>query len=93
MDTLNEYYPLYPLNPDKIGLSESDVSDNENYVDKVLARKRIKKLDFDDFCTVHSDDIWYLWNTIHEFAYYAHTDLLGRLDFPKFCTICYENSS
>ena len=82
MDLLNDYNPIYPPNPET--KSESD----EEYIDKLLKRKR--KLNFDDFCLVHSDDLWYLWCTIKEMTVYS--GLLDRLDYPSFCSMCYENS-
>ena len=56
MDVLNDYYPLYPENPDTAGLSESELSENQEHIETLErlngGRKRKKPLHFDDFCLV-----------------------------------------
>ena len=89
MDILNEYYPLYPDNPANEGLSDSDLEENRNYVEKI---KKRKKINFDDFCALHSDDLWYLWCIINEFTNTNNLDLLNKIDYPSFCSMCYENT-
>lgn len=91
MDTLNDYYPLYPDNPAHEGLSESELEENHNYIEKIKDRK--KPIHFDDFCMLHSDDLWYLWCIINEFTQTNVSTLLNKMDYPSFCDMCYKNSS
>jgi hypothetical protein len=97
MDVLNDYYPLYPENPDTAGLSESELSENQEHIETLErlngGRKRKKPLHFDDFCLVHSDTLWYLWCMINEFTQTHCSPLLNRMDYPKFCSVCYDNST
>ena len=90
MDILNEYYPLYPDNPANEGLSDSDIEENRKYAEKI---KKRKKINFDDFCAVHSDDLWYLWCIINEFTNTNNLSLLNKIDYPSFCSMCYENTN
>ena len=93
MDILNEYYPLYPSNPDSE--AESDQSETDIYKEKILNLRLTKKrkLNFDDFCTIYSDEIWHLWNIIEDYKYHSFNSILDKFDFPKFCSVCYDNSS
>ena len=97
MDTLNDYYPIYPQNPDNACLSDSDISENKEYCENLKNlnenRKRKRTLAFDDFCLIHTDDLWYLWCMIKEFTYNSNSILLSNLEFHSFCAMCYENSS
>ena len=97
MDTLNDYYPLYPQNPDNAGLSDSEISENSDYATRLNCinnlKKRKKPLKFDDFCLVHSDDLWYLWCIINEFTDTNNCILLNKLTYSSFCSMCYENST
>jgi len=91
MDTLNEFYPLYPPNPDTEHLTPEELELNKNLISRAEFRKRKRPLHFDDFCTIHSDDLWYLWCTITEFT--NGSCMLNKLTYAKFCAICFENSS
>jgi hypothetical protein len=95
MDILNDYYPLYPENPETSSLSESDIEENDKYISKLdsinNSRKRKKNLSFNDFCTKHSDNMWYIWCIINDYS--QGTGLLDNLDYPAFCALCYENST
>ena len=45
MDILNEYYPLYSENPANIGSDESEMSENNEYIqqlEKINDRKKRK---------------------------------------------------
>ena len=84
MDILNDLYPLYPENPDPAHYTEHE---------QELSNKRKKELTFDDYCAVHSDDIWYLWCMVQEFRQTSNNSLLDTLDYATFCSLCYENSS
>jgi len=88
MDILNEYYPLYPENPDDFSSDE-----DRDYIVNQLSEKRTKPLIFDDFCMIHSDDLWYMWCIIQEFVDTNSLNLLDRMDYAKFCSMCYENST
>ena len=90
MDYFNDIYPLYPPNPDTNGLSDTDISENNEYKEKINTRKRKRRINFDDFCMLYSDDLWYLWSTINEYSFYS--GLLNKLDYPTFCSVCYENT-
>jgi hypothetical protein len=90
MDYFNDLYPIYPPNPDKNALSDSDASER-NEKNEILTRSRKrKKISFDDFCAVHSNDLWYLWCMIEEYNIY--TRLLNRMNYADFCVVCYENT-
>jgi hypothetical protein len=95
MDTLNDYYPLYAQNPETAGLSDSEISDNNIHVERITelnhTRKRRRNYTFDDFCLIHSDDLWYLWCIIKEFT--NNSVILDRLEYHSFCSMCYENST
>ena len=97
MDTLNDYYPLYPQNPDKADLSETESSENDEYTSKLKSlnagRKRKKEYSFDDFCLIHSDNLWYMWCIINEFTDTNKCILLNRMNYPMFCAMCYGNST
>ena len=92
MDILNDYYPLYPENPDKA--SDSEISENNEYISKLYSinnsKKRKKNLKFDDFCLKYSDDLWYLWCIISEFT--NNGNILANMEYSSFCSMCYENS-
>jgi len=95
MDILNDYYPMCPANPDTYELSESEISENNEHINRLDtlngSRKRKKNLVFDDFCLKYSDDLWYLWCTIKEFT--NSGSILARMDYPLFCSMCYDNSN
>ena len=97
MDVLNDFYPLYPPNPETSSLSDSEISDNQNYLtelERINARKKHKNmLVYDDFCLKHSDNLWYLWCTINEFTDTNNILLLDKLDYSSFCDMCYNNST
>ena len=40
MDVLNDFYPLYPPNPETSSLSDSEISDNQNYLTELERIKR-----------------------------------------------------
>ena len=88
MDIFNDLYPLYPENPETTNLSETEEQERSSLVN--LGKKR-KRLYFDDYCAVYSDDLWHLWCIIEDFK--KGSDLLDCLDFSAFCSVCYENSS
>jgi hypothetical protein len=94
MDVLNDYLPLYPPNPDIQDLSESEISENEHYVQKLVnintSKKRKKKYCIEDWCMVYSDELWHLWCIITEFK--KDSNLLDKMDYPLFCDMCYHNS-
>ena len=91
MDILNEYYPLYPENPEPV---RSD-SDESVYIEKLenlnINRKRKKILVFDDFCLKYNDEMWYIWCIIKDYS--IQSNLLNKLTFASFCDICYQNST
>ena len=97
MDTLNDYYPIYPQNPDNACLSDSDISENKEYCENLKNlnenRKRKRTLTFDDFCLIHTDDLWYLWCVIQETIFINNSALLDRVDYPTFCEWVYRNST
>ena len=95
MDILNSHLPAYPPNPVNADLSESEISENEEYVNKLkklnIYRKRKKEYTFDDWSMIYSSDLWDLWCTINEFK--KNSNLLDKMDFSSFCSMCYENST
>jgi len=90
MDLLNDYHPLYEENP----YASTDTED-EKYIEKLDSinnnRKRKKNLTFDDYCIKYSDELWHLWSIIDDFK--KNSNLLNRLDYACFCSVCYENST
>ena len=93
MDTLNDYYPLYPPNPEKEHLNNEDLEETNNYIDHMNGLKRKRQFCFDDWNLKYSDDLWYLWCMINEFTDTSSLNLLDTLSFANFCTLCFENSS
>ena len=91
MDYFNDLNPIYPPNPDTVGLSDSDVSERNDIIEKIYLRKRKRRVNFDDFCTLYSDELWHLWCVIQENSIYS--GLLNKLSYPTFCSTCYENTS
>ena len=91
MDTLNDYYPLYPPNPDKDDLSDSEVSEREEYIKTLTKINGNRQLTFDDWCLKYSDDIWYMWCNVKDNA--NGLPLLNRMDYASFCSMVYDNSS
>jgi len=94
MDVLNDYIHATP-NPAIDNLSDSELSENEQYVSKLKNlndnRRKRKGYSFDDWCLVYSDELWYLWGIILEFK--KGSSVLDTLDYPGFCDMCYQNSS
>ena len=95
MDILNDILKVYPQNPLTAGLSESELSENEEYIGKLKKinerRKRKKKFTFDDWCMSNSDDLWNLWCIVEAFR--QNSNVLDKLCYPAFCSMCYENST
>ena len=91
MDLLNDYHPIYPENPETSSLSESDVEENKKHVELYNRILRKKKVSFEDFCTRHSDDMWYIWCIINDYS--QTSGIFDRLTYPKLCELCYENST
>ena len=83
MDILNDYYPLYPENPEKA--SDSEISENNEYIAKLdsinNSRKRKKNLNVDDFCLKYSDDLWYLWCIISDYT--KNGNILANMEYSS----------
>ena len=94
MDTLNDAIHVIP-NPATEYLSDTEISENNDYVEKLKTinnnRRKRKFYTFDDWCLVYSDDLWHLWGIISEFKKGSY--ILEYLDYPRFCSMCYQNSS
>ena len=91
MDTLNDYYPLYPSNPEKDDLSDSELSEREEYIRTLTERGGNRQLTFDDWNMKYSDDTWYMWCNLKEYT--EGSKLLTKMDYASFCSFAYENSS
>jgi hypothetical protein len=91
MDILNDYYPIYSENQETSSLSESDVEETKKHIDLYNRISKKKRLSFDDFCTMYSDDIWYIWCIIKDYS--QTSGIFDKLDYPKLCEMCYENST
>ena len=95
MDLLNDYTPVYSQNPANIDLSDSEISENERYADKLVSlnqnRKRKKEYTFDDWCMINSSDLWNVWCIIEEFK--KGSIVLDNMDYSSFCDMCYQNST
>ena len=93
MDILNDYYPLHPPKPESVTDTDETLEDYEHIkkLDDINNRKKRKKIfTLDDFCIKYNDEMWYIWNIIHD---YSISGLLDRLTFSEFCEVCYKNSS
>jgi hypothetical protein len=90
MNRFDDYYPLYEQNPAIEGMSDSELDERNEYINKL--GKRQKNMTFDDWGVLYSDDLWYLWNIINEFTEINHSNLLCNMDYYNFCSMCYENS-
>jgi hypothetical protein len=91
MDILNDYYPLYPYNPDTANLSDSELSEREEYINTLTNSRR--RLTFDDWCLVYSDELWYMWCMLKEHTTYNILPIFNRMDYGSFCHMAYENST
>jgi len=91
MDLLNDYHPIYPENPETGSLSESDIEENKKHIELYDRVRRRKKTSLNDFCVKYSDDMWYIWCIIKDYS--ETSGILDKLDYPKFCALCYENST
>ena len=90
MDILNDYCIVNEPNPDHLGLNETQINEQRDY--SYNLRKRKRNLNYEDFCLVHSDDLWFLWNTIKQFSVSSYSFLLNELDYTTFCEVCYNNT-
>ena len=93
MDILNDYYPLFPENPDKEGLSDSELSDREQYIQTLTSINGNKQLTFDDWSMKYSDDTWYMWCMLKDYTAPAGLRLLNVMDYSSFCSMVYEGST
>jgi hypothetical protein len=97
MDLLNDYHPIYPPNPDKENLSESEISENEQYVNTLLrikgSKKNKKGMSFDDWCMVYSDQLWHMWSVLSDIRETGNYNIFDILTYASFCSMTYENSS
>ena len=91
MDLLNDYYPLCQANPDTSELSDSELSEREEYIRTLTKRSGNRKLTFDDWNIKYSDDLWYMWCNLKEYT--EGTKLLNKMEYHSFCSMVYENSS
>jgi len=95
MDRFNDVW--HPENPEKQMLSDSEASENELYLhnlqDLNTQRRRKKEYSIDDWCMIFSDDLWYLWCIVSDYTKHGNTNILDRMDYSSFCSMCYENSS
>jgi hypothetical protein len=95
MDILNDLLHSNPPNPLNEYLSDSEISENEEYIGKLKKinerKKRKHYFTFDDWSMLYSDDLWNLWCIIEQFR--QSVNILDNMDFPTFCSMCYENSS
>jgi hypothetical protein len=89
MDIFNDLYPVCLENPYTSNLSDQEEQEHKEFV--ALGKKRKKELSFDDYCTVYSDELWNLWCLVEDFRN-NNKPILNTMDFPTFCSMCYENS-
>jgi hypothetical protein len=95
MDVFNDLYPLYPRNPDLEGLTNQELDERDEYLDKLeeYGTKRRVNLVYDDWYLKYSEDLWYLWCIINEFTDINISPLLCKMEYSNFCIMCYENST
>lgn len=100
MDLLNDKYPLYPKNPDKDSVSESDKESAGEYLEnvkninykRVNIHRKFKETPYDIWYTHYSDDLWYFWCMCNEFTQVNMLPFFDHLSYHSFCKICYHNS-
>jgi hypothetical protein len=89
-----EDYSLYLIQnqeyPSDTDSSEYNYNNNVNHF--VHRKKNNHYLNFDDWTTVYSDDLYYIWNIIKEYTN-NNVPILDQLDYTKFVLLCFENSS
>ena len=95
MDTLNDYLQ-YPTQAEYQNISDSEMYERQSYKSYLLETRVSKnyRLDFDDWCLVYSDDLWYMWCNICDYTMNSSLRLFDNLkDYSSFCSMCYENST
>ena len=92
MDTLNDYYPIYPPNPDKENLSDGESTEREEYI-TTLTGKGTRALNFDDWSMKYSDDTWYMLCILNEYTTNSYLPILNNTIYAHFCSVLYENST
>jgi len=100
MDLLNDQYPLYPINPDKDSVSESDKESAGEYLENVKninykrmnIHRKFKETPYDIWYTHYSDDLWYFWSMCNEYTKVNMLPFFDNLGYHSFCKICYHNS-
>ena len=90
MDLLNDYYPLYPPNPEYEGMSNEEYEERMDYIEGLNKRKA--DLHYDDWYLKYSEDLWYLWCIINEHTSTNLSPLLCNMEYAHFSTMCFENS-
>ena len=91
MDLLNDYHPIYQENPENNSQSESEVEETKKHVELYERVRKRRKIPFDDFCTIYSDEMWYIWCIIKDYG--EASGIFDKLSYPKLCELCYENST
>ena len=84
---------MLAINQESVTDIDETLEDYEHIkkLDDINNRKKRKKIfTLDDFCIKYNDEMWYIWNIIHD---YSISGLLDRLTFSEFCEVCYKNSS
>jgi hypothetical protein len=71
-------------------LSESDLSEREEYINNLTNLRR--RLTFDEWSLVYSEDLWYMWCMLKEYTTYNTIPVFGNMDYGSFCHIAYEKS-
>jgi hypothetical protein len=93
MDTLNDYYPMYPYLPDSDEYSSDQEQDVKNIIDTLTSGNKKRLPLIDEWNIYHSDNLWYLWCIVNEYISNNNLPFLDKIDYPKFCEIIYTNSS
>jgi hypothetical protein len=71
-------------------LSESDLSEREEYINNLTNLRR--RLTFDEWSLVYSEDLWYMWCMLKEYTTYNTIPVFENMDYGSFCHIAYEKS-
>ena len=51
-----------------------------------------RRLTFDEWSLVYSEDLWYMWCMLKEYTTYNTIPVFGNMDYGSFCHIAYEKS-
>jgi hypothetical protein len=90
----SEDYSLYLIQNQEYPSDSEDSDNNEFNNNIIITRKKRKEyyLDLDEWVTLYSDDLYYIWNRIKEYTTH-NVPILDKIDYSDFVSLCFKNSS